>query len=83
MRDYGETDFHRRIVRINREMHRRDGELLLDTLFHEELHRMFPYLSERAVCGMTKILLPTLSPRYRSYLYSKLRGSTSRYKRRR
>jgi len=42
MRDYGDIDFERRIIRINHAMHRRDGELLIDTLFHEELHRLFP-----------------------------------------
>jgi hypothetical protein len=73
MRHYGETNFERRVVRINRDLHRKDGELLIDTLFHEELHRMFPYLSERAVCAMTKLLLPTLSPRYRARLYARLR----------
>lgn len=73
MRDYGDIDFERRIIRINREMHKRDGEHLLDTLFHEELHRMFPYLGERAISAMTKLLLPTLSPRYRSWLYSRIR----------
>ena len=79
MRDYGETNFERRVVRINRELHRKDGELLIDTLFHEELHRMFPYLSERAVCGMTKLLLPTLSPRYRARLYARLRHTSCRH----
>ena len=36
MRDYGETNFELRVVRINRDLHRKDGELLIDTLFHEE-----------------------------------------------
>ena|SRR5436190_17153003 len=58
--------------RINRDMHARDGEMLLDTLFHEELHRMFPYLGERAITCMTSILLPTPSQRYRSWLYSRI-----------
>jgi hypothetical protein len=74
MRNYGDIDFERRIIRINRAMHRREGELLIDTLFHEELHRMFPLLSERAICLMTKLLLPTLSVRYRRYLYARIRG---------
>jgi hypothetical protein len=73
MRDFGDIDYERRIIRINREMHARDGEMLLDTLFHEELHRMFPYLGERAITCMTSILLPTLSQRYRSWLYSRIR----------
>lgn len=73
MRDYGDIDYNRRIIRINRAMHRRDGESLLDTLFHEELHRLFPYLGERAIRGMTKLLLPTLSRRYRAWLYARIR----------
>ena len=73
MRDYGDIDFERRIIRINHDMHRRKRELLIDTLFHEELHRLFPSLSERAICAMTRVLLPTLSPRYRAWLYSRIR----------
>ena len=73
MRDYGDIDFERRIIRINHAMHRREGELLIDTLFHEELHRLFPYLGERAISGMTRLLLPTLSKRYRNWLYSRIR----------
>jgi hypothetical protein len=73
MRDYGDIDFDRRIIRINHAMHKRDREPLIDTLFHEELHRLFPYLGERAISCMTRILLPTLSPRYRAWLYSRIR----------
>jgi hypothetical protein len=54
-------------------MHRRDGELLIDTLFHEELHRLFPHLGERTITSMTWILLPTLTKRYRAWLYSRIR----------
>ena len=35
--------------------------------------RLFPYLGERAIGCMTGILLPTLSQRYRSWLYSRIR----------
>lgn len=73
MRDYGDIDYNRRIIRINHAMHRRDGESLIDTLFHEELHRLFPYLGERAICGMTRVLLPTLSRKYRAWLYARIR----------
>jgi hypothetical protein len=78
MRDYGDINFERRVIRINHAMHREHRELLIDTLFHEELHRLFPNLSERAICALTTTLLPTLSTRYRSWLYSRIR----RYKRR-
>jgi hypothetical protein len=73
MRDYGETDYERRVIRINRIMHRKYGESLIDTLFHEELHRKFPLLGERTICAMTRVLLPTLSKRYKAWLYARIR----------
>ena len=73
MRDYGDIHFERRIIRINHAIHKRQRESLIDTLFHEELHRLFPSLGERAICAMTRVLLPTLSPRYRSWLYARIR----------
>ena len=73
MRDYGDIDFERRVIRINHAMHKEERGSLIDTLFHEELHRLFPGLGERAICAMTRILLPTLSRQYRSWLYSRIR----------
>jgi hypothetical protein len=73
MRDYGDIDFERRVIRINHAMHKQERGSLIDTLFHEELHRLFPGLGERAICAMTRILLPTLSRQYRSWLYSRIR----------
>jgi hypothetical protein len=73
MRNYGDIDYERRIIRINHAMHKRDRELLIDTLFHEELHRLFPRLGEWAICAMTRMLLPTLSARYRAWLYARIR----------
>ena len=73
MRDYGAIDYSRRIIRINRDIHKRERESLIDTLFHEELHRLFPYLGERTICAMTRLLLPTLTKRYRAWLYARIR----------
>jgi hypothetical protein len=73
MRDYGDIDFERRVIRINHAIHKRERESLIDTLFHEELHRLFPNLGERSICAMTQVLLPTLSPQYRAWLYSRIR----------
>ena len=74
MRDYGEIDYVRRIIRVNHAIHKRNGEALIDTLFHEELHRLFPRLGEWAICLMTKVLLPTLSRKYKAQLYSRIRS---------
>ena len=78
MRDYGETDYERRIVRINCELHRKHRVSLLDTLLHEELHVQYPFLSERMVCELTSACLPCLTVRDKARLYARLR----RYKRR-
>jgi hypothetical protein len=73
MRHYGEIDYERRVIRINHAMHREERGALIDTLFHEELHRLFPALGERAISSMTRLLLPTLSRQYRAWLYSRIR----------
>jgi len=78
MRDYGETDYERRIVRINCELHRKHRVSLLDTLLHEELHVQYPFLSERMVCELTSARLSCLTARDKARLYAKVR----RYKRR-
>jgi hypothetical protein len=78
MRDYGETDYQRRVVRINCELHRKHRVSLLDTLLHEELHVQYPFLSERMVCELTSASLPCLTARDKARLYARLR----RYKRR-
>jgi hypothetical protein len=78
MRDYGETDYERRVVRINCELHRKHRVSLLDTLLHEELHVQYPFLSERMVCELTSASLPCLTVRDKARLYARLR----RYKRR-
>ena len=74
MRDYGDIDFVRQVIRVNHAMHKREGERLIDTLFHEELHRLFPRLGEWAICLMTKALLPTLSRKYKAHLYARIRA---------
>jgi hypothetical protein len=73
MRNYGDIDYERRVIRINHAMHKGKRGSLIDTIFHEELHRLFPNLGERAICALTRVLLPTLSPRYRAWLYSRIR----------
>jgi len=78
MRDYGETDYERRIVRINCELHRKHRASLLDTLLHEELHVQYPFLSERMVCELTSASLTCLTARDKARLYARLR----RYNRR-
>jgi hypothetical protein len=72
MRAYGEVDFDQRIVRINKALHERNREQLIDTLLHEELHIRYPLLSERGICALTERTLPYVSKSRRSTMYRRL-----------
>jgi len=72
MRDYGEVHYDTRIVRINKQLHKRTKELLIDTLLHEELHIRYPLLSERGICALTERTLPHLTKSRRSTMYKRL-----------
>ncbi len=67
--NYGECDLERRIIRINRNRHHRDGEPLIDTIVHEIMHKRFPHLSERAIVQKTTRSVPRLSRRTKQRLY--------------
>lgn len=72
MRCYGEVDFDQRIVRINKRLHKRNREQLIDTLLHEELHIRYPLLSERGICALTERTLPYVPKSRRSTMYRRL-----------
>jgi hypothetical protein len=72
MRSYGEVHYDRRIVRINKALHKKDNELLIDTLLHEELHIRYPFLSERGICHLTAYTLSRISKNRRSTMYRRL-----------
>lgn len=72
MRAYGEVDFGQRIVRINKALHKRNKEQLIDTLLHEELHIRYPLLSERGICALTERTLAYVSKSRRSTMYRRL-----------
>lgn len=46
---YGETDFEKKVVRINKKAHAKDGEHLGKTIYHESLHAKFPSMTEKEV----------------------------------
>lgn len=49
MRDYGETDFEKKQIRVNPK--KRD---LLNTIIHEELHRQYPEKPEKWIQKKTE-----------------------------
>lgn len=69
LRAYGEVDYDKRIVRINKAIHKRTSESLISTLIHEELHIRYPLLSEAGICALTERVLPRVSKSRRSTMY--------------
>lgn len=83
MRAYGETDFEKKTIRINRKRHKSakvdrisakaDGDEHLGmTIYHEELHRKNPSWTEKKVRKQEKSGWKKLSPAQKKSYYSKL-----------
>lgn len=75
MKAYGETDFDRGIIRINKKKAQKSrkrgvrGELI-DTIVHEELHVMHPNKGERKIIKLTKKALKNMSDKTKQKFYS-------------
>lgn len=77
---YGETDYETKTIRVNKKRHKQPGakritpkanghEHLGMTIYHEELHRKHPTMTEREVRKREKEFL-TLPARKKQKLYS-------------
>jgi hypothetical protein len=73
MRMYGEVDPNTFVVRINVAKHKRGRASLIDTLVHEELHILFPRLSETMICAMTDRRPQSMSKPEKARLYARIR----------
>lgn len=81
---YGETDFTKRIIRINKKAHRskrlgritptkKGHESMIHTMAHEELHRKHPKMHERTVRKLEKKVVKKMSYKERGRLRAKFR----------
>ncbi len=70
---YGETDLDNKVVKVNKRLHKKDGESLLDTIVHERMHLKHPKMHERTVRKLTPKKVKTLSKKARKNLYAKFR----------
>jgi len=68
MRDFGRIDTDKREIRINK---RKGG--VLDTIFHEETHRLHPRMFEKTVRKKTTAALKRMGPKEKRSLFSKYR----------
>ena len=74
MRDYGEIDYTKKKIRVNPNKRGKGG--IADTILHEELHRLYPEKTEKAIVKMTRKRLKKMS-------LSRIGDMLKRYKERR
>lgn len=77
---YGETDFEKRVVRINKKKHKstkekritpnKDGsENMATTIQHELLHVKYPRKNEKAIEKLARAMVGKKSPKQKAKLY--------------
>lgn len=64
----GRVDYERRTILINRSIHRRKSLNLLDTFIHEDVHRLYPTMSEEGVWKHTGEVLGSINRKTKALL---------------
>lgn len=72
MRFYGDTDYKTKTIRVNKskKKNKRPGEIL-DSIVHEESHRLHPKMHEKNIKKHTLKVLKRLSDKMKKKLYSR------------
>lgn len=81
IRAYGETDFYKRIITINKKLHKskkykrvvanKDGsESLLNTEIHETLHAKHPQMTEKHVRNKAKRIMKKITKKGKQKYYA-------------
>ncbi len=75
MRYFGDIDDEKRVIRVNKRRSKsKDGKKkggLIDTIVHEETHRLHPKMHEKTVIKATKRSVKRMSARQKKKNYSK------------
>lgn len=76
MKGFGETDFNKRLIRVNKKRCKDEGSCgeVIDTIVHEELHAKHPSMSEKGVVKKAAKLTAKMSTKRKRRLYSKYRS---------
>lgn len=79
MRDYGDTDIDKRVIRVNKskKKNKKRGDII-DTIVHEEDHAKHPRKHEKTVRRDTKRKLKRMSRETKQRLYSKYKKKVRR-----
>ena len=70
---YGDTDLKKKIIRINKKAHKKTGEKIIDTIRHEENHRLHPKMHEKNIRKKTKADLTKMSKKEKQKHYSRFK----------
>ncbi|MFA6422235.1 MAG: hypothetical protein WCV92_02460 [Candidatus Buchananbacteria bacterium] len=74
MKDYGEINYHRKVIRVNKHKSKKLGRGgIIDTIIHEETHRIYPQLGEREIKRLTEIRLRKMDSGIKKMYYNKYR----------
>lgn len=72
MRDSADIDYDKRIIRVNKKKSRNEKGGILDSIVHEEMHRLHPQMHEKTVRKKTTAKIKKMGKKQKSRLYSKL-----------
>lgn len=83
-KSYGETDFTKKVIKINKKAHKAKGlkrinpnkngtEKLISTIVHEEKHAKSPYMKEKNVRKFEKKAVARMSAKQKARKYSQYR----------
>lgn len=70
MHSYGETDYNKKVVRINKskKKNKKPGDIL-DTIVHEKMHIQHPKMHERTVMKKTKKVIKSMPRKVKNKHY--------------
>lgn len=77
MRDFGETDTAKKVIRINKKLHKKAAEYnvpkqdrpLINTIVHEKLHALHPKAHEKTVRKLARSMVAHMSPKQKQKHY--------------
>lgn len=70
MRSYGETDYKKKTVRINKSKKKNKKGDILDTIVHEKMHIKHPKMHERTIRKATKKAVKSMGRKAKQKHYS-------------
>lgn len=70
MRSQGDIDLDNRVIRVNKQKSKAKSSVI-DTIVHEEMHRVHPQIHEKNIRRLTSQRVSKMSYAQRQRLYSK------------